>query len=113
MPFLTLQLLNVLFAAQHDHSKKNSRQHRADNSHHRAIHVYILLFALSNSKSPPDIARQMLFIIGMSSRMILNTTGPTVTTNNDGNIQKKIGNTNLTPNFAAFSSASWRVCTRM
>jgi hypothetical protein len=45
--------------------------------------------------------------------MIFMTTGPTVTTNKDGRIQKKIGNTSFTPNFAAFYSAIWRACTRM
>jgi hypothetical protein len=54
------------------------------------------------------VIRHMLFIIGISSRMIFMTTGPTVTTNKDGKIQKKIGNTSLTPSLAAFSSAICR-----
>jgi hypothetical protein len=45
----------------------------------------------------------MLFIIGSSSRMIFITTGPTVTTNNEGKMQKKIGNTSFTPSLSAFS----------
>ena len=38
----------------------------------------------------------MLFIIGISSRMIFIATGPTVTTNSDGRIQKKIGKISFT-----------------
>jgi len=47
-------------------------------------------------------------IIGISSRTIFIATGPTVTTNSDGKIQKKMGKISLTPSFAAFSSAIWR-----
>lgn len=53
------------------------------------------------------------FIIGISSRIILITTGPTETTNSEGRMQKKIGNTSFTPSFAAFSSATCRAWTRM
>lgn len=55
----------------------------------------------------------MLFIMGSNSRRIFMITGPTVTTNSDGKMQKKIGKTSLTPNLAAFSSAICLVCTRM
>lgn len=56
--------------------------------------------------SPP--AYETDSIIGISSRTIFTATGPTVTTNSVGRMQKKIGNTSLTPSFAAFSSATWR-----
>ncbi len=49
---------------------------------------------------------QMPCIIGINSREILTATGPTVTTKSDGRIQKKMGNTSLTPSLAAFSSAT-------
>jgi hypothetical protein len=60
-----------------------------------------------------QVVHHMLFIMGSNSRLILITMGPTVTTNREGKIQKKIGNTSLTPSLAAFSSAIWRACTRM
>jgi hypothetical protein len=47
-------------------------------------------------------------MVGINSRTIITATGPTVTTNNEGSMQKKIGNTSLTPSFAAFSSATCR-----
>jgi hypothetical protein len=53
--------------------------------------------------------RYMLTIIGISSRVMRTNMGPTVTTKSDGKIQKKIGNTSLTPSLAAFSSAICRV----
>ena len=40
--------------------------------------------------------------------MIFIATGPTVTTNSDGRMQKKIGKISFTPSLAAFSSATWR-----
>jgi len=55
----------------------------------------------------------MLFIIGTNSRMIFIATGPTVTTNSEGRMQKKIGKISFTPSLAAFSSATWRAWTRM
>jgi len=56
---------------------------------------------------------QRFSTIGIRSRMSRVTTGPTVTTNSDGRMQKKIGNTSLTAIFAARSSARWRAITRM
>lgn len=47
-------------------------------------------------------------IMGINSRMIFITTGPTVTTNSEGSTQKKMGKMSFTPNFAAFSSAICR-----
>ena len=48
----------------------------------------------------------MFTIMGISSRTMRTSTGPTVTTKSEGKIQKKIGNTSLTPSLAAFSSAA-------
>jgi hypothetical protein len=64
-----------------------------------------IVFLLSRKINP---GAYMLFIIGSKSRRMRMTTGPTVTTNSEGNIQKKIGKTSLTPSLAAFSSAIWR-----
>lgn len=60
-----------------------------------------------------SIRLYMLLIIGISSRMMRIVIGPTVTTNRVGMIQKKIGKTNFTPSFAAFSSATCRACVRI
>ena len=73
----------------------------------------IIELSIVFSPFPRNDFHYMLFIMGSSSRMIFMTTGPTVTTNKEGNIQKKIGNTSLTPSLAAFSSAICRACTRM
>jgi hypothetical protein len=53
-------------------------------------------------------ANHKLFRRGSRSWKICTITGPTVITNNDGMMKKKMGNTSLTPSFAAFSSACWR-----
>lgn len=74
----------------------------------RIIELSIVL-----SPFPRNQFRYMLFIIGSNSRMIRITTGPTVTTNKEGKIQKKIGNTSFTPSLAAFSSAICLAWTRM
>ena len=75
----------------------------------RIIELSIIAFLLSREND----SAYMLFIMGISSLMIFMTIGPTVTTNKDGKIQKKMGKINLTPSLAAFSSAIWRACTRM
>ena len=74
----------------------------------RIIELSIVFFSF-----PAKSLRYMLFIMGSSSRMIFITTGPTVTTNKEGRMQKKMGKTSFTPSLAAFSSATWRACTRM
>ena len=55
----------------------------------------------------------MFSIMGMRSRTIRVNTGPTVTTNSDGRMQKNIGNTSLTASLEACSSARYRAMTRM
>lgn len=111
--------VRVLLAPQHDNPEKQDRHHCADDANHSAIHRHLSFLAavvihVLRGQAPASEPRfQIPFIIGISSRMILTTTGPTVTTNNDGRMQKKIGNTSLTPSFAAFSSAICLACTRM
>ena len=62
----------------------------------------------SKPRSAVPPGDQMLLIIGIIWRTTMTAIGPTVTTNNDGRMQKKMGNTSFTPSFAAFSSAICR-----
>jgi hypothetical protein len=93
-------LFRALLAAQNDQSQEQDCEYSANDANHRAIHR-VSPFRRNN-------LRYMLFIIGSSCRMMRMTTGPTVTTNKEGRIQKKIGNTSFTPSLAAFSSAICR-----
>lgn len=72
-----------------------------------------LFFPLRLKPGGQGNPHRSLFIIGSRSRMILTTTGPTVTTNSAGRMQKKIGNTSLMPILAARVSASCRAAVRM
>src|SRR5579859_4354281 len=98
-------LFRALLAAQNDQPQKQDCEHSANDANHRAVHR----FSPFRRKYLP----YTLFIMGSNCRMMRMTTGPTVTTNKEGRMQKKIGKTSFTPNFAAFSSAIWRACTRM
>jgi hypothetical protein len=104
---LVLKLLGALFSAQHNNPEKQDCQDRAHDANHRGIHHFVVSFR----RNIPF--RYMLFIMGSSSRTIFIATGPTVTTNSEGRMQKKIGKTSFTPNLAAFSSAIWRAWTRI
>ena len=92
---------SVLFLRRKTISPKNRTASTAQTM--RIIELSIV-FLLSGENN----LRYTLFIIGSSCRMMRITTGPTVTTNNEGRIQKKIGKTSLTPSLAAFSSAICR-----
>ena len=89
---------------QHAH---NSRRHAA-----RSFSLKRCFPSLpANQASNPLISQRV-----NCGRKSLNTRtiiGPTVTTKREGRMKKKIGNTSLTPIFAAFSSAIWRAWTLM
>src|SRR5579859_5452363 len=100
------ELFRVLFFRR---STMIPRKRTARTAHTMRIIEVSIYFLLSSKFS----VHHMLFIIGSNSRMIFIATGPTVTTNSEGRMQKKIGKTSLTPSFAAFSSAICRAWTRI
>src|SRR6266498_2295398 len=101
LPFFR-SLFGGFLAPKHDNSEKQRGDDRAHDANHSTIHVSLLFLNFN----------YMLFIMGINSRTILIATGPTVTTNKDGRMQKNIGKMSLTPSLAAFSSAICRACTR-
>jgi hypothetical protein len=95
------QLVQLFGAPAPPHDEQGQKEHRQRRAHY------------PNRACVHAISFHKFRIIGSSSLLMRTITGPTVTTNSDGNMQKKIGNTSFTPSLAAFSSAIWRACTRM
>lgn len=123
------RLFRMFAPSGYDDKKKGRRDDRADESNGRSIHFVSPLkpfrfepgperripnrrksrsTLLSAQSLSSFRAFQIEFIMGSRSRTMRTTTGPTVMTNRDGRMKKKIGKTSFTLSCAAFSSARCR-----